>query len=195
MNQTASLTLLKNVVNDNGGSAAASAWDLTATPATLAGLVLDGRRLRDGGCRQHRPGASRPRLHAHRVGRAGLRVLRLQQFVGGVWQDVVANPDPALYPQQDGAGNWQVTSPDSTPVYRFVNDDVAPILTLVKTVTNDNGGTALPNAWTLTATTPAAGAPDLSGTTAPQLSRRSRFRRASSTRSERPARRPTTGRA
>ena len=38
LNQTASLTLLKNVVNDNGGSTPASAWSLTATPAPLTGL-------------------------------------------------------------------------------------------------------------------------------------------------------------
>ena len=50
-----------------------------------------------------------------------------------------------------------------TPIYRFVNDDVAPTLTLVKTVTNDNGGKAKPTAWTLTATTPDG--PNLSGTT------------------------------
>ena len=47
VNQTAALTLLKNVVNDNGGSATPSAWDLTATPAPLTGLAattVDGIR-------------------------------------------------------------------------------------------------------------------------------------------------------
>ena len=38
VNQTAQLTLLKHVVNDNGGSLTAEAWNLTGTPATLAGL-------------------------------------------------------------------------------------------------------------------------------------------------------------
>ena len=33
----------------------------------------------------------------------------------------------------------------------FVNDDDAPSLTLVKTVVNDNGGTAVAGDWTLTA--------------------------------------------
>ncbi len=94
----------------------------------------------------------------------GYEFSRLQQFVGGVWVDVVANPNPAGYPQQDGAGNWQITVAGlDSPVYRFVNDDIAPILTLIKTVTNDNGGTALPTAWTLTATAP--GGPHLTGTT------------------------------
>jgi hypothetical protein len=49
----------------------------------------------------------------------------------------------------------------------FVNDDKAPSLTLVKEVTNDNGGTAVPGDWTLTATgydadSPDAGSYDLS---------------------------------
>ena len=34
----------------------------------------------------------------------------------------------------------------------ITNDDVAPTLALVKTVTTDNGGTAGPNDWNLTAT-------------------------------------------
>ena len=33
----------------------------------------------------------------------------------------------------------------------FVNDDDAPSLTLLKTVTNDNGGTSVASDWTLTA--------------------------------------------
>ena len=42
----------------------------------------------------------------------------------------------------------------------FVNDDQPAQLTLVKTVTNDNGGTAPPTAWTLAAAgpTPISGA-------------------------------------
>ena len=34
------------------------------------------------------------------------------------------------------------------------NDDQPATLTLIKTVTNDNGGTALPTAWTLAADGP-----------------------------------------
>src|SRR5206468_11999331 len=36
-------------------------------------------------------------------------------------------------------------------VCTITNNDNSPNLTLVKNVTNDNGGTALANAWTLTA--------------------------------------------
>ncbi|GAA1982345.1 hypothetical protein [Microbacterium pumilum] len=165
VNETASLTLLKNVVNDNGGSTPASAWDLTGTPAPLTGLTattVDGSEtLVPASTFQVRPD------HVYTLTESdvpGYEFVKLQQFVGGVWVDVVANPNPALYPRQDGSGNWQVTVAGlDAPVYRFVNDDVAPILTLVKTVTNDNGGTATPSQWTLTATTP--GGPDLSGAT------------------------------
>jgi hypothetical protein len=36
----------------------------------------------------------------------------------------------------------------------ITNDDIAPSLTLIKAVTNNNGGTAVPADWTLTATGP-----------------------------------------
>ena len=42
--------------------------------------------------------------------------------------------------------------PGGTQTCTITNDDIAPTLKLVKTVTNDNGGTSQPSAWTLTAT-------------------------------------------
>ncbi|GAA1943964.1 LPXTG cell wall anchor domain-containing protein [Microbacterium deminutum] len=165
VNQTASLTLLKNVVNDNGGTQTASAWSLTATPATLTGLtpttVAGSEGIVPASTFEVRPD------HVYTLTEStvpGYQFVKLQQFVGGTWVDVVANSDPLGYPQKDGSGNWQITVAGlDNPVYRFVNDDVAPMLTLVKTVTNDNGGTAVPTAWTLTATTP--GGPNLTGAT------------------------------
>ncbi|KRA25639.1 hypothetical protein ASD65_15345 [Microbacterium sp. Root61] len=165
VNQNAELTLLKNVVNDNGGSSPASAWSLTATPATLTGLsatsVAGSETVVPASMFEVRP------RHVYTLTEsnvAGYQFVKLQQFVGGVWVDVVANADPALYPQKNAQGNWQIqVAALDEAVYRFVNDDVAPKLTLVKTVTNDHGGTAQPGAWTLTATTP--GGPNLSGTT------------------------------
>ena len=47
-----------------------------------------------------------------------------------------------------------------TATCTITNNDNAPSLTLVKNVTNDNGGTALPAAWTLTATGYDAASPD-----------------------------------
>ncbi|MEU1971682.1 hypothetical protein ABZ477_08490 [Microbacterium sp. NPDC019599] len=165
VNQTADLTLLKRVVNDNGGGAVPSAWDLTGTPDDFAGLsatTVDGSE-------NALPGSTfavRPD-HVYTLTESdvtGYQFSKLEHLVNGVWEDVVANPNPLGYPRQNGDGDWLITvDPLDNHVYRFVNDDVAPLLTLVKTVTNDNGGTAQPSAWTLTATTP--GGPDLSGQT------------------------------
>ena len=47
-----------------------------------------------------------------------------------------------------------------TTTCTITNNDNAPSLTLVKQVTNDNGGTALPAAWTLTATGYDSASPD-----------------------------------
>ncbi len=47
----------------------------------------------------------------------------------------------------------------------ITNDDIAPSLTLLKNVVNDNGGAALNTAWTLTATGSAEIPTNLSGTT------------------------------
>lgn len=165
VNQTASLTLLKNVVNDNGGTTAAGAWQLTATPATLAGLSATTVT----GSETQVPASTfqvRPR-HTYTLTEsnvAGYQFQKLQQLVNGSWVDVVANPDPAGFPRKNGDGNWmiQVAGLDSA-VYRFVNDDVAPKLTLVKTVVNNNGGVAVSTDWTLSANTP--GGPNISGVT------------------------------
>jgi hypothetical protein len=47
-----------------------------------------------------------------------------------------------------------VVPPGGYATCTITNDDIAPALHLRKTVTNDNGGTALPTAWTLSATGP-----------------------------------------
>ena len=47
----------------------------------------------------------------------------------------------------------------------IVNNDNAPALHLRKTVTNDNGGTAVATAWTLTATGTGGSPSNLSGST------------------------------
>ena len=164
VNQTAELTLLKNVVNDNGGTTTAEAWSLTATPATLAGLspttVAGSETAVAASTFAVRPD------HVYTLTEsavAGYEFSRLQQLVGDDWVDVVANPDPALYPQQDAAGNWQIiVGALDTPAYRFVNEDVAPTLTLEKQVDNSGGGTATADAWTLTAT--AGGTNAINGT-------------------------------
>jgi len=150
INQTASLVLRKHVVNDNGGDAVASDWDLTATPAPLTGLVattVDGAEgTTAGNTIQVRPG------HVYTVsetGLAGYTQTTLQRWNGTDWIDVAG---------------WDVSvAPGATGIYRIVNDDVAPKLKLVKKVTNNNGGGAVNTEWTLTATS--ADGPNLSGQT------------------------------
>ncbi|MBD3942558.1 VWA domain-containing protein [Microbacterium sp. NEAU-LLC] len=151
INRTASLVLRKHVVNDNGGDADPSDWDLKATPAPLTGLatppaVEGADSTTAANTIQVRPD------HTYTVSETGLTgytKVKLQQLVGADWVDVEG---------------WDVTvAPGATGVYQIVNDDIAPKLTLKKVVVNDNGGTTPDTAWTLSATT--EDGPDLSGQT------------------------------
>jgi len=64
----------------------------------------------------------------------------------------------------DCAANGSITLlPGDVKSCTITNDDIAPILHLVKTVTNNNGGTAVDTAWTLMAD--GTGSNDISGTT------------------------------
>ncbi|MEJ1156570.1 VWA domain-containing protein [Microbacterium marmarense] len=152
VNQTAELTLLKRVVNDNGGDAVPADWELTATPATLPGLTatsvdgsLDVVEASTFGVRPD---------HAYTLTESdvsGYDFQKLEQFVDGSWTDVVAVAAPG-YPRKNDAGNWMVTVDAlDDPIYRFVNDDIAPTLTLQKRVDNTNGGVATADQWTLVA--------------------------------------------
>ncbi|WP_137845653.1 LPXTG cell wall anchor domain-containing protein [Microbacterium sp. 2FI] len=154
-NQTAELTLLKHVINDNGGDAAAGDWTLIGTPVNDPDLPVQppvgnvvGSETDTGTSSFFvRPGTV---YTISETGPDGYEQVKLQRLIGpDTWEDVAG---------------WDVSVPalgDAT--YRIVNDDIAPKLTLVKTVTNNHGGTAQPTAWTLTATTPEG--PDLSGVT------------------------------
>jgi hypothetical protein len=127
--QEPALTLIKEVSNDNGGTALPSAWTLTATgPTPFSG---NGPSVSNG-----------------------------EGFEAGSYD--LSESGPAGY----SAGDWICTggtqddadtvtlAPGDTATCTLTNDDMEPGLTLVKEVTNDNGGTALPSAWTLTATGP-----------------------------------------
>jgi hypothetical protein len=110
-----SLTLVEKVTNDNGGTAVASDWTLTA-----AGY-----------------NAADPQTGTYNLFQSGPDGYTLTSLTC-----------------DNAAG--QVTSvtldPGDDVTCTFVNDDDAPNLTLVKQVTNDNGGTAVASDWTLTAT-------------------------------------------
>ncbi|GAA5200747.1 VWA domain-containing protein [Microbacterium jejuense] len=150
INQTASLVLLKEVVNDNGGAAVPSDWNLKATPAALSGLVAT-TVAGAGSASSANTIQVRPN-HTYTIsetGVAGYQQVKLQRFDGVNWVDVAG---------------WDVTVPaSSTGTYRIVNDDIAPKLTLKKIVVKNNGGTAPDTAWTLTATS--SEGPNLSGQT------------------------------
>ncbi|MDL5488053.1 prealbumin-like fold domain-containing protein [Microbacterium wangruii] len=148
-NQTAVITLLKEVVNDEGGTLTADAWELTADPAAgVPGLtpttVTGAPSATAANTFSVRPGQEYTLSEAG--GGPGYRQFALEQLINGVWTQV----DPTVSVPALGANT-----------YRFVNVDVAPTLTLVKTVTNDSGGTAAATDWTLSATSP--GEPGLSG--------------------------------
>ena len=125
------LTLVKSVVNDNGGSALATQWPLTAAgPETITGAT-------------------------------GEDTITAATVPVGTY-DLSEGTGPAGY----AASAWVCTGATSSTAdsvtidagqnatCTITNDDIAPQLTLVKTVTNDNGGTASETDWDLTATGP-----------------------------------------
>ncbi len=117
--QAATLTLVKTVTNDNGGTAVPTDWTLTA-----AGPTHD---LRDDrlGCGDQRAGQRR---HVHPV--------RVR------WPSWATRPAPGrVPPARSPAPAWCCRSA-CRATCTINNNDQAATLTLVKTVTNDNGGTA-----------------------------------------------------
>ncbi len=66
----------------------------------------------------------------------------------------------------DCAANGSITLANGdNKTCTITNDDTAPLLTLIKTVTNDNGGSASETAWTLNATGAGGSPTNLSSTT------------------------------
>ena len=138
--QPAQLTLRKAVTNDNGGTAANTAWTLTATgPTNLSGAH---------GAAAVTNAAVNPGTYtlAEANGPAGYAA-------AGAYSCVV-NGGAAV------VGNNLTLAAGDNAVCTITNDDQPAQLTLRKAVTNDNGGTAVNTAWTLTATGPT----NLSGT-------------------------------
>ena len=119
-----SLTLIKQVTNDNGGTAQPGDWTLTAAGYDAASPDAGTYALSESGP----AGYTQTSLTCSNSGDAQVSSVTL-----GLGEDVTCT---------------------------FVNDDNAPSLTLVKQVTNDNGGTAQPGDWTLTAAGYDAASPD-----------------------------------
>ena len=128
------LTLVKSVTNDNGGSAAASAWTLAA--AGSSGSFS---------------------------GTANTSAVTSKTVSAGVQYTLSESGGPAGYDASSWvcAGGGSFSGPDKITLAMgddvtctITNNDKAPSLTLVKQVVNDNGGTAVAGDFTLTASGP-----------------------------------------
>ena len=118
----ASLTLVKHVVSDNGGSASASAWTLHAGANAVAGSEAG----------------------VVATTQAGTYALSETGGVSGYSNTLIScsdNPGVAVTSVTIALGQSKTCT--------FVNDDDAAKLTLIKQVVKDNGGTANSSAWTL----------------------------------------------
>src|SRR4029077_17315558 len=139
-----SLHLRKSVVNDNGGTAAATDWTLTATGTGNAPTNLSGSTPVDSG----------PSFNAdtYTLAESG----GPSGYTAGAWSCDGGSLD----------GNKVTIGLGQSATCTIVNNDNAPSLHLRKTVVNDNGGTAAATDWTLTATGTGNAPTNLSGTTA-----------------------------
>ncbi|MGO4774155.1 hypothetical protein AB4084_01240, partial [Lysobacter sp. 2RAB21] len=127
--QAATLTLVKTVTNDNGGTATINDFPLTATgPTTITGVS----------------GSTPVTAAAVGAGTYTLSETNVAGYTAGAWTCTAG----AL------TGDSLVLAGGQNATCTIVNDDQAATLTLVKTVTNDNGGTATINDFPLTATGP-----------------------------------------
>ena len=129
--QAPGLTVIKHVVNDNGGSAVASQWQM---------------HVKSGGT--DIPGSPF----------AGAESPGVTKSVNAGTYNVSESGGPAQYTLSysgdcDGQGNVTV-GPGQSKTCVLTNDDNPAHLRLVKTVVNDNGGTAKPSDFTLSANGP-----------------------------------------
>ncbi|MBY4678276.1 prealbumin-like fold domain-containing protein [Marinobacterium arenosum] len=123
-----SLTLIKQVINNNGGTAVVTDWTLTASgPSGFSGTsgVSGGADFVAGSYDLSESGPSGYSASSW-------------SCVGGTQQD----------------GDTISVGLGESATCTIVNDDVPPSLTLIKQVINDNGGTALVTDWTLFANGP-----------------------------------------
>ncbi len=117
-----SLQLKKTVINDNGGTSLASAWTLSAGANDITGSATP----------------------VEVTDQAGTYDLSESTVAGYTNTSITCdNAQGEVTDVTVGLGE--------TVICEFINDDDAAGLTLIKQVVNDNGGTALASAWTLSA--------------------------------------------
>ena len=139
----ASLQLVKNVVNTNGGTATASSWTLSAsgnTPISGAGGV----------------GPSNVSAGTYTLSESGT----VAGYTNGTTYSCVKNGGSAV------SGNSVTLGVGDSAVCTISNHDNPAHLQLVKQVNNNNGGTATASSWTLSAggPTPLSGAGGVANT-------------------------------
>jgi len=127
---SANITLIKTVINDNGGSKIISDFPLfigllSATSSIMATVT--------------------PAIYTMSETNVG--------YTPSVWGG-----------DCNAAGVVTLANGD-VKTCTITNDDTPPLLTLIKTITNDNGGSALPTAWTLNAVGTGGAPTNLSGVT------------------------------
>jgi hypothetical protein len=139
---TATLTLATTITNNNGGTRALVDFPLTATgPTNISGIS----------------GAGTITGATVTTGTYTLSETTHSDYTAGVWSctnSIAVN----------GSSQITLTSGQSTTC-TIINDDIAPVLHLRKTVDITGGGTALDTAWTLTANGALSLPTNLSGTT------------------------------
>ncbi len=136
----ASLTLIKRVTNDNGGSATVSAFGLT----TSGGALTFGSATGSAPTLSY---ASTPLILA-----AGAYTLRENDIAGyaeGTWS--CSGTGGTLTNSSIAAGSVTLAN-GAAVTCEITNNDTPATLTLIKTVTNDNGGTRTITNFPLTAT-------------------------------------------
>ncbi|WP_262848630.1 VWA domain-containing protein [Mumia quercus] len=134
--QQSTLTLEKDVVNDDGGAAEVGDWTLTADGPTAGLTGVTGDEAITG--------------VPVEVGSYALSESGPSGYAPQAWECVDGD---ASVPVEDGTVDIGL---GQDVVCTVVNDDEPGTLTLVKEVVNDDGGTAEPTDWLLTADGPTA---------------------------------------
>jgi len=143
LQQQPKLTLIKNVINDSGGQAVATDWTLTATGSGGFTKSLSSITTESG----YNSSAS----------------TTAQTVSIGVQYSLSESATPAGYSSSGNTwtcgGGGTFVSPNQITLAagdnvtcRIVNNDIAPTLTLIKNVKNDNGLTNIATDWKLSAT-------------------------------------------
>jgi len=129
-----SLTVVKNVTNDNGGTATANQFTLRVNGTQLTGGILSNSNLTD--------------TYTVSNPQAGTAYTASEDSFSGYTSSGFTCTDNSTHAN---VGNPVTLSLGQNVTCTVTNNDNAPQLTLVKHVTNDNGGTNTAGQWTLKA--------------------------------------------